>query len=218
MPSAIGPLLERKRPILEDMRAFKVATFYSISNCQPGLKGVHLGNFLIKRVAELLQRDIPSLKIFCTLSPVPSLIGWLTSQAAAPNMDWSAKQRERYEERRVLVKAAVVEAQSSTARLMSIAEDAAWSENLESLCSAYLSSTAMAEERQTDPVARLHLNNGARLERVNPRANLSPKGLRQSLGLMVNYLYDLEEVETNHERFVRGEATSSRPVLKKALR
>lgn len=218
MPSAIGPLLERKRPILEDMRAFKVATFYSISNCQPGLKGVHLGNFLIKRVAELLQRDIPSLKIFCTLSPVPSLMGWLSSQDAVLNMDWSAKQRERYEERRLLVKAAVVEAQSSTARLMSIAEDAVWSEHLESLCSAYLSSTAMAEERQTDPVARFHLNNGARLERVNPRANLSPKGLRQSLGLMVNYLYDLEEVETNHERFVRGEATSSRPVLKKALR
>lgn len=218
MPSAVGPLLERKRDILDDPKAFKVATFYSISNCQPGLKGVHLGNFLIKRVAEMLQREIPSLKTFCTLSPVPSLVNWLVAQGTLPQANWSAKQLVRLEERRGLVREAVVEAQSSTARLLSLAEDAAWDQHLESLCSAYLATTAMVDEREADPVARFHLNNGARLERVNLKANLSPKGLKQSLGIMVNYLYDLDEVEVNHERFVHGEATASRPVLQKAVR
>jgi malonyl-CoA decarboxylase len=214
MPGAIAPLLDRKRVAEADPGKFRVATFYSISNCQPGLKGVHLGNFLIKRVAEKLQSEFPKIKTFCTLSPVPSLVQWLLAEKPLPAGSLTPARLKALEMERAELRLQLNQRQSSAAGLLSMAEDPALGPRLKSLCAAYLSSTAAADERHSDPVARFHLNNGARLERINPLANLTAKGVRQSLGLMVNYLYDLDEVEENHERFVRGEATASRGVLR----
>ena len=84
---------------------------------------------------------------------------------------------------------------------------------LQRLCALYLLQTSPTDRRPSDPVARFHLNNGARLERINVGADLSRKGLRQSLGLMVNYLYDLEQIEANHEKFVADRVNASRAVL-----
>ncbi len=214
MPEAIAPLLDRKRPIEGDPKQVKVAAFYSISNCQPGLKGVHLGNFLIKRVAESLKKEFPSLKTFCTLSPIPGLVGWLASDTPLPTEPFTSKAHSSLEKLRTEWSARVAGQQNSLASLLSLAEQPGQSEAIGRLAGAYLKATPRLDDRLSDPVARFHLNNGARLERVNALANLSPKGIRQSLGAMVNYLYDLDQIEPNHEAFVAGEVTASSSVSK----
>ncbi|HSW05961.1 malonyl-CoA decarboxylase domain-containing protein [Aquabacterium sp.] len=175
MAAAIAPLIDKKSQPLppED---FQVAVFYSISNCQPGLRGVSLGNFLIKRVAEQLKRELPQLKTFCTLSPIPGFMDWL--------------QRMHGDAEAAVMAASPSEVLRMAARFL----------------------VHESVRPQGDPVARFHLDNGARLERLNPQANLSAKGLKQSAGLMVNYLYDLARIETCHDRFVQGRVVHSRAV------
>ena len=209
MPGAIAPLIDKLATPLQASR-FRVAAFYSISNCEPGLRGVSLGNFLIKTVAQQLQRELPQIKQFCTLSPIPGLARWLLG---APDFAALAQLR----------KSAVAELEVARAHLadftggdldalqgpathqrMGPAEHHA----LRQLASAYL--LHMSPTPQGDPVARFHLDNGARLERLNSAANLSPQGLKQSFGLMVNYLYDLGKVESSHAKFRRGEVARSR--------
>ncbi len=198
MPGAIAPLLERDQPPGQDPRRFKVAVFYSISNCQPGLRGVNLGNFLIKQVAERLQAEFPALRTFCTLSPVPSFADWLATV-------------ERLESDRVRpARLAALEAALHAHRTQGAAAHDA--QLLRRLCAFYLLHTSSASLRPSDPVARFHLGNGARLERINTNADLSRRGLKQSHGLMVNYLYDLDEIEANHERFVGEQVSASRAV------
>ena len=225
MPDAIAPLLDRNHPAQADPSRFKVAAFYSISNCQPGLRGVNLGNFLIKRVAERLHEEFPRLKTFCTLSPVPSFADWLArveglesprlKPAVLADLERALqglRQRHGGDLAKLLSPAAAAtqrgEAPGEAAPAGVEADELA----LRRLCAFHLIHTQPGEATGSDPVARFHLNNGARLERVNTRADLSRKGLRQSHGLMVNYLYDLEEIESNHERFVHGEVSASRPV------
>ena len=174
MAAAIAPLIDKKSQPLPP-EAFEVAVFYSISNCQPGLRGVSLGNFLIKRVAEQLKQELPQLKTFCTLSPIPGFMDWL--------------QRTQGD--------AADEALASPAELLRLAAHFLVHEST---------------NPQGDPVARFHLDNGARLERLNPDANVSAKGLKQSAGLMVNYLYDLARIETCHHQFVKGRVVHSRAV------
>ena len=184
-------------------KAPSVAAFYSISNCERGLKGVSLGNFLIKRVAEKLRSEAPSIKRFCTLSPVPGLRKWL---ATARGVAVADALRARH--------GADLERLASCVRQGTLERD---DQAMLTACAA----TYLARFGATpagDPVARFHLDNGARLERINLSADLSEKGLRESLGVMVNYLYDLGAVENNHERFLRGEVVSSRPVLSAARR
>jgi malonyl-CoA decarboxylase len=187
----------------------RVAVFYSISNCEPGLRGVSLGNFLIKRVAQELQAEMPMLKRFCTLSPMPGFRGWLggLDPDSLPEA-WPAKLRKR-------VGAAVkalrtrygndLEGLADVAAAHALAGDD--EARLTQCAAVYLARVSVTPAG--DAVARFHLDNGARLERVNVGADLSEKGLRESLGVMVNYLYDLGAVEANHERFVRGEVVSS---------
>ncbi len=207
MPAAIGPLIDKRA---EPMPAehYKVATFYSISNCQPGLRGVSLGNFLIKRVAEQLKRELPQLKTFCTLSPVPGFARWLRDTADVGAIDPTLRSRAaRLAESRQLV-LDVAGARPSSAALAAAGEPLC--EALRRLCAAYvLHGTAAG---QGDPVARFHLDNGARLERVNALADGSANGLRQSFGTMVNYLYALDHIEANHELFVRGGVAHARAV------
>ncbi len=226
MPEAIAPLLDRKHEVEQDSRNFKVAAFYSISNCQPGLRGINLGNFLIKRVAEKLHAEFPKLKTFCTLSPIPSFAAWLTKVESieSPRLKpaaLSALNAALAELRsvhgkdlsRLVAPPAVPAEQEQTKR--GAAEAAAREADharLLSLCAFYLWNTRNDADTPCDPVARFHLNNGARLERINFAADLSRKGLRQSCGLMVNYLYDLDQIEANHERFTGGEVNAARAV------
>jgi malonyl-CoA decarboxylase len=208
MPNAIAPLIDKKATPLPPSQ-FKVAAFYSISNCQPGLRGVSLGNFLIKRVAETLAGELPQLRTFCTLSPMPGFAAWVKAGAICDGLP--RVRQQRLDETRAAVNAACggdLNRLASAPVLRSLPEDG--TEALLRLGAVYLA--CVSPTAQGDPVARFHLDNGARLERLNVCADLSPKGVRQSFGMMVNYLYDLQKVEVHHERFVRGEVAHSRAI------
>jgi malonyl-CoA decarboxylase len=160
------------------------AIFYSISNCQDGLRGISFGNFLIKQVVEELKGELPHLSHFSTLSPVPGFRRWLAKRAAATN-------------------------DPEAVLLSHLEADALQGEAMRPLimrfCATYLTRRATAQEA-ADPVARFHLGNGARLERINWLGNTAPRGIQESFGVMVNYLYDLETIESNHEAFVNDGA------------
>jgi malonyl-CoA decarboxylase len=201
MPAAIAPLIEKAaRPI--ESRQFKVATFYSISNCQPGLRGVSLGNFLIKRVAERLHAEFPSIRRFCTLSPMPGFVRWLDQvDAAAPEFK---PVREKLQS----ALAKVVRENPIDPQSASRSER----EALLALASIFL--RFVSTDATGDPVAKFHLGNGARLQRVNWAGDLSKNGVRQSLGMMVNYLYDLGRVEEYHQRFLEGNVVHAQAVAR----
>lgn len=181
IPGAIAPLLAGGRAPI-DLKLAKTAVFYSISNCQTGLKGVSFGNFLIKQVAAELVRDLPQLRTFVTLSPVPGFVSWL--RRAHPD----------------------------TPALEKMAQPG-WHDNaaiadvlrpmLSNLVAEYLLEAKAASGRPADPVARFHLDNGAGIEHVRWLGDVSPKGLSKGAGFMVNYLYDLDVVEANHEAHVK---------------
>lgn len=211
MPDRIAPLIDKQAEPQPAERA-RVAAFYGISNCEPGLRSVSLGNFLIKRVAGLLQDELPSLRTFCTLSPIPGFGSWLlkcADPAALPGL--GRRGAERVRAAHTLLRAAsdgdlrLLQTTAGHARL-----DTAGHEALQTLAAAYLVHAAAADDG--DPVARFHLDNGARLERLNAQGNTGAKGLRQSFGVMVNYLYDLDHIEDHHRRFRRGEVAHSRAV------
>ncbi|MBC7729636.1 MAG: malonyl-CoA decarboxylase family protein [Microbacteriaceae bacterium] len=221
MAGAIAPLIDKKSQALppED---YRVAVFYSISNCQPGLRGVSLGNFLIKRVADQLKRELPQLKTFCTLSPIPGLMAWLQKlnvaslgPASLANALASALAGlpAPATGRAVAALATLRDAAGDDlaalahagrlAALPSTAHHALWR-----LAALYL--VHRTPGPRGGPVGRFPLANGARLERLNAQANLSAKGLKQAAGLMANYLYDLSRIETSHDRFVQGRVVHSR--------
>ncbi|WP_377157564.1 malonyl-CoA decarboxylase domain-containing protein [Roseateles sp. UC29_93] len=213
MPDAIAPLIgKRSEPMPPN--SFKAAVFYSISNCEPGLRGVSLGNFLIKRVAEHLRQELPRLKQFCTLSPIPGFAAWL--QAIRATDDESAAlsalsglkpaQRARTAEALARLKHHTPAELASPGAL----DDEALQADLRRLAAVYL--IAQTPLPGGDPVARFHLDNGARLERLNPGGDRSAKGLKQSHGMMVNYLYDLDRIEQHHEAFTQGEIATARAV------
>lgn len=158
---SIHALLDEAAPRLDPKEA-DTAIFYSISNAQPGLSGVGFGDFLIKRVVADLSRDLPQLKTFATLSPIPGLVDWLRSQEiAVADQDEAAMMRH---------------------------------------AARYLLN-ARRNGQAHDRVAHFHLTNGARVERLNWRGDVSAKGMAQSAGIMVNYRYRLSDIETNHENY-----------------
>ncbi len=200
----VRPLLDLSAPVA-DPRSADTAVFYSITNCQKGLRGIHFGNMLIKQVAEQLGREFPRLKNFTTLSPVPGFRNWLgTIGDDLGGLDGGR---------------AISDA-------LSRLEDPNWHKTpplaqqlqtvLVPLCAYYLIHGRQDGEA-LDPVARFHLGNGALLERVNWLADTSKRGIQHSAGLMVNYLYRLEEVEENHEIYVKEHrVAASRQVSKLA--
>ena len=201
MPEAIAPLLAADRRPIAARRA-TTAVFYSISNCQDGLRGVPLGNFLIKQVVDLLKRELPGLRSFVTLSPVPGFMGWLRRERSARASTWLTEQDRQ-----------TIAAIDEPGWTQAPAKVRALRPVLTAALAEYLLRARDSKGRPIDPVARFHLNNGARLERVNWLGDLSDKGMQQAAGFMVNYLYDIAQIERNHEAFAReGRVIASRAV------
>lgn len=204
--SAIAPILAHEREALAARQA-TCAVFYSISNCQRGLAGVTFGNFLIKQVVEDLAREIPTLKTFVTLSPVPGFGRWLDRERRADAPQGLTK--EDVETLRLLAEPdwAAEKAKADAVR-----------KALLPAAAAYFLRAKNERGRPLDPVARFHLGNGARLERLNFLGDVSQKGLKQSYGLMVNYLYDLSAIEKNHETFANLGTVAASSAVSRELR
>jgi malonyl-CoA decarboxylase len=204
----VQPLLDIKSPVAATLGA-DCAMFYSITNCQEGLRGISFGNLLIKQVAEVLKREFPQLRKFATLSPVPGFRRWLESNRAR-----LANGEEGLERLALLSRLA----------------DPAWhlgeippalEQLLVRLCAYYLVHVKEGDEEgqePLDPVARFHLGNGAMLERINWMGDTSEQGMARSAGLMVNYTYWLAEVERNHERYFREHLVITSPQVEKLAR
>jgi len=200
IPSAIAPLLAVDRQPVPTDRA-RTAVFYSISNTQRGLGGISFGNFLIKQVVEELRRELPKLDTFVTLSPVPGFMPWLKQTS-----DLTEEDREIL---KALDEPQWYENAETTALLRAV---------IEPLAAYYFLKARTPKGRLIDPVARFHLGNGARLERINWLGDLSPKGLRESAGIMVNYLYRLEDIEKNHEAYANDDEVVASSAVKKLLK
>ena len=214
MPDAIGSLLDAPAGQSDPKRA-TVAVLYSINNCQPGLRGVSLGNFLVKQVADLLTAELPRVRRICTLSPIPNFSAWLGAHlrkqvGARPQPLSDALHAVARDLGRDLSRLAT-DPSAARERLEPLKRP------LTALCATYLLSPATEGEAVQDPVARFHLNNGARLQRINWAADLSKRGLQQSLGMMVNYVYEPGAIEANHDRFLQGRIMASRQVTSLAL-
>ncbi len=190
IPRAIAPILGNNGGALAPKSA-NTAVFYSISNCQRGLSGVSFGSFLIKQVVEEISREFPRLSSFVTLSPAPGFAAWLARERASNNP--------------ILLP-------EDLAELNELDKPNWWQdgaaerlqEPLLHAAATYFLSARSPSGGALDPVARFHLGNGARLEQLNPLGDLSEKGLAQSHGLMVNYLYDVDDIEKNHEAYAES--------------
>ena len=193
VPGALAPLLQQERVTGNNSQASTVV-FYSISNCHPGLGGITFGNFLIKNVVEELKSELPGLKTFVTLSPVPGFRRWLRGADLTGLVPGGLEDKVKQPVGKVV--------------------ETEVYETLVRLCAHYLVNEKSGELPR-DPVARFHLGNGARLHRIHGSADLSSKGREQSAGIMVNYLYDLDKIEEYHEAyFDEGEISASRSVRK----
>ncbi|MFV3413480.1 malonyl-CoA decarboxylase [Pseudomonas nitroreducens] len=195
MPGAIADILEPGSPG-QPLEEPDTAVFYSISNCQDGLRGISFGNFLIKQVVEELAREIPSLRQYVTLSPVPGFRRWLDGLGADPQLGSVAAD---------LLKALKPDAPPPPRT----------EEPMLALAAEYFLHARNGAGLPLDPVARFHLGNGARLERLNWRGDLSASGLRQAAGLMVNYRYELRQIEKNHEAYANQGAVAASPEVRK---
>ena len=196
---AIGPLVQEDR-LQENPALSDTATFYSISNCHKGLRGISFGNFLIKQVASELRHELPHLKRFETLSPVPGFRPWVSS---ALQGEVDHKLPEPVWNRLVTYLEDMDDDFASNPRM----ED-----TLRPLCAHYLLNEKRGVQ-PVDPVARFHLSNGALLDRVHWCGDQSDMGLQRSFGIMVNYVYEPEEIENRHEAyFAQGRVAASAPV------
>ena len=210
LASEVTPLLDVAGDHV-DLSRVNTAIFYSISSTQAGLKGVSFGDSLIKRVVEALHEEFPKLKTFSTLSPIPGLRSWLVRNVAR------LLEMTPPKEAATLAKALQVESVQS-AHLLALLDDApALAEKspqrrwLQRAAAHYLA-CEMQDGKPLDAVARFHLGNGARVERINWAADLSERGLRQSCGMMVNYLYDLKRLDRQRAMLASGTVPMSRGI------
>jgi malonyl-CoA decarboxylase len=207
IPSAIAPILASGRMEFVEPEKARVAVFYSISNCQRGLAGVSFGNFLIKQVVEEISRDLPKLSTFVTLSPVTNFAQWLAREIKTDNSP--------------------VVGESDRA-LFSLMDRPHWwtdpeifsqlEEPLLRAAAFYYLRAKTSRGLPVDAVARFHLGNGARLERINWLADTSDKAIAQADGLMVNYLYELTDIEKNHEAYAEGRTVVAATAVQRMLR
>jgi malonyl-CoA decarboxylase len=206
IPGAIAPILATGREVADADKA-RTAVFYSISNCQRGLAGVSFGNFLIKQVVEEISRELPKLATFVTLSPVTSFAAWL--------------KKERAQESSAAL------SEGDKAALAALDEPGWWADAeraarlqdpMMRAAAWYFLRARSPRGLPLDPVARFHLGNGARLERINWLADVSDKALAQGCGLMVNYAYDLDDIEKNHEAYAEGRTVVASGNVQRLLR
>jgi malonyl-CoA decarboxylase len=201
----VQALLDTNAPTFDAHEA-NTAIFYSISNAQRGLSGISFGNYLIKRVVANLKRELPNLDQFATLSPVPGFMGWLNSEMRHGDTPLLLP----FERAAIEQLAEEIGIEKNIGGLLGLST---WHQNhavtqvlqpvLLRLCAEYLSGLQVGKLRARDGVAHFHLSNGAILQQLNWMADVSPKGIRQSCGMMVNYLYDLQTIDSNSESYVQ---------------
>ena len=199
LPDHIAGLIEKDRKVLDPAEADS-AIFYSISNCQPTLRGVSFGNLLVKHVVEDLRHELPGIKTTATLSPIPGFADWLADLRHDLGDDLGPELVET----------------------LALLDSADWIEDPEAIKALKAPLTALCAEylvhqrrlgQPIDPVARFHLGNGARLERINWMADLSPRGVRTAHTFMINYSYRLSDIVRNHESFAgEGKVVRTRPI------
>jgi malonyl-CoA decarboxylase len=208
MAASMPPLLDETADAA-DLGKASTAIFYSISNTQVGLKGVGFGDSLIKRVVETLRAEFPQLKEFATLSPIPGLRGWLGKQVDALWAATPARARQAIEKQLAapgLTSEALMTALDKPKALDEKTPLARW---LQAAAARFLGQELAPGGRPLDAVARFHLGNGARVERLNWLGDPSAKGIKQSYGLMVNYLYDLKRLDKHRALLARGKVPVS---------
>jgi malonyl-CoA decarboxylase len=179
----VSAILDCNAPVV-DPDACDCAMFYSISSCHDGLRGVPFGNMLIRQVVTRLQEDLPFIRTLATVSPVPGFRPWLT--------DLASRQRGEI---------AALVAVLDRGTWVEQPDESTWLESeLLPLCASYLLHAKRGAE-PLDAVARFHLGNGARLERINWLGDRSAAGFKRSAGITANYLYDLSSVDANHDAY-----------------
>ena len=206
IPSSIEPILSASREPIDPNKA-NTAAFYSISNCQPGLRGISFGNFMIKKAVMELQRELPSIKTFVTLSPIPGLRRWAETEITQPSGLLNDSQLMYLKNLK------------ATNQLPKNKEE---NNHLREITAKYLVQARTSKGKIVDPVARFHLGNGACLKHIHANANSNQDGLWTAWGMMVNYDYKLKDIEKNHEAFAnKNEVIHSSDVqalLKKGLK
>lgn len=188
IPDAIAPIIATSRKPVDPEDA-SVAVFYSISNCQAGLRGISFGNFLIKQVVSELQAELPGLKTFVTLSPVPGLRRWAEAETDVNLF------RARNNSPETGPEVVLTEADRNAIAAGPTPDQAA------AIAARYLTKARRRGGTAFDPVAHFHLGNGAELYRVHGAADLGENGLQNAWGVMVNYLYDGDKIEANHQAY-----------------
>jgi malonyl-CoA decarboxylase len=201
LSGSIDPIIDHERPITNPTQA-DTAIFYSINNCLEGLHGISFGNFLIKQVVQELSQEFPGLTRFSTLSPIPGFRKWLNT-VKENRVQYGITDEER--------------------QLLLNMDRESWYENVEisdalqpvlMKLAVYYFIKAKKGNKPLDPVARFHLRNGARLERINWHGDCSPNGIMQSAGMLVNYVYSPDSIVRNHESYVKNNTlTISNDVL-----
>jgi malonyl-CoA decarboxylase len=189
-----------------DEKKYDTATFYSISNCQEGLSRVTLGNFLIKRVVYEIQEELPHIKNFGTLSPIPGFVEWFSylEESKIKNILGNIKNQD------------VMFLKSKDLKI----GDKRIIDNKEAiikLVSHYIVNEKNRDGLPVNDVSRFHLGNGAIVEDVIINANISENGFKRSFGVMVNYLYELKNIEKNHEEYMNKKKVILSDKLKKYL-
>ncbi|MBT4888448.1 MAG: malonyl-CoA decarboxylase [Rhodospirillales bacterium] len=200
----VQSLLDENAPVQDSTKA-DTAIFYSISNAQKGLAGISFGNFLIKRVVEHLSHEFPTIKTFATLSPIPGFLAWLEKALSEGEKGVLSVAEHKS------LNALGESGRGAKGKLMDLLSSGDWTENPQTLeilktpmmriCARYLTQVKRHEKTTMDPVAHFHLSNGARMESLNWMGDLSTKGMKQSAGLMINYLYKHGDIEKNHENY-----------------
>ncbi len=217
MADNVTVLLDESAPLVDPAHNANTAIFYSISNAQRGLAGISFGGFLIKRVVDLLAAELPGLRTFATLSPIPGFRRWLDERLEAGELLLLPAEARKLAE---LTK--LSDGNDSLRYGLGRPDwrhDAALADAMQGplvrLCARYLVNEKGRGDRARDPVAHFHLTNGARVERINWLGDTSERGLRASAGMMVNYLYELDRIEENHERYTgEGGVTASSAVTR----
>ena len=220
LASSVQALLDKNAPV-QDSKSANTAIFYSISNAQKGLAGISFGNFLIKRVAAQLSQEFPTLKTFATLSPIPGYMGWLRKALMEEELELAEPTEQRSLKE-------IAETAAPNGSLLSLIKDNQWIKDesltqalqspLTRLAAHYLTEQKGRDtKRARDPVAHFHLSNGAIIEKLNWMGDKSGNGLTQSAGLMVNYLYDLDRIDENHEAYSGAGKITVSPEIKNLI-